>query len=307
MRNKNIVVTGGAGFIGSRIANALSDENNVWAYDNGYLGTPENLRDRVEYIDTDVRGGDIVPEHTDIVFHLAALSSYQMHEDRPREGADVNVTGFINVMEQAVAADVDAVVYATTSSIYGDRTEPTSEDVDVTVKSAYEASKRAREEYAQYYTSHHDISCAGLRLFSVYEGFDGGEEHKGEFGNIISQFADKIARDESPVIYGDGTQTRDFVHVDDVIDAFRLAAEEELSGIYNVGTGESYSFNRVVSEINSRLGTDVSAEYVENPIPEDVYVHDTCADYEKFQEATGWRPVVDFTEGVRDVCSSYEI
>lgn len=306
MRNKNIVVTGGAGFIGSRIANALSDENNVWAYDNGYLGTPENLRNRVEYIDTDVRGGEIVPPYTDIVFHLAALSSYQMHEDDPQEGADVNVGGFINVMEQAVEADVDAVVYATTSSIYGDRTEPTSEDVDVTVKSAYEASKRAREEYAQYYTSHHDIPCAGLRLFSVYEGFDGGEEHKGEFGNIISQFADKIARGESPVIYGDGTQTRDFVYVDDVVDAFRLAAEEELSGIYNVGTGESYSFNRVVSEINDRLGTEVPAEYVDNPIPEDVYVHDTCADYEKFHEATGWRPVIDFTEGVRDVCAGYE-
>ncbi|MBV0923146.1 NAD-dependent epimerase/dehydratase family protein [Halomicroarcula limicola] len=306
MQDKRILVTGGGGFIGSNLANALAAENDVVALDDGYLGTIDNVDDAVEYVEGSVLDDDL-PTDVDVVFHLAALSSYAMHEDDPTTGARVNVEGFVNVVEQARDDGCDTVVYASTSSIYGDRTEPSPEDMDVHVNTGYEASKLARERYAEYFHNHYDVSLAGMRFFSVYQGMeDGAEEHKGEYANLIAQFADDIANGENPVIWGDGTQTRDFTHVDDIVRGLELAADHELNGIYNLGTGEQYSFNHLVDVLNETLGADVDPVYEDNPIPEDVYVHDTCADYSKIHEATGWEPTISFEEGVERVCEQYD-
>ena len=304
MEDKRVLVTGGAGFIGSNIANHLAPDNDVIVVDNCYLGTPENLDNAVEFYDQSVLD-DELPTDVDVVFHLAALSSYAMHEEDPQQGARVNVEGFVNVAEQARKDGCDTVVYATTSSIYGDRTEPSPEEMDVTVNTGYEASKLARERYGEYFSNHYGMSMAGLRFFSVYQGYGGAEEHKGEYANVIAQFADDIANGEAPVLYGDGTQTRDFTHVSDIVSGTVGAAEHELNGIYNVGTGESYSFNTVVEMLNDELGTAVAPEYVENPIPESIYVHDTCADASKLYETIGWEPEIDFEEGIERVCSVY--
>lgn len=149
------------------------------------------------------------------------------------------------------------------------------------------------------------MNIAGMRFFSVYQGYGGTEEHKGEFANIIAQFADGIVHGNSPDIYGDGSQTRDFTYVSDIVSSLELAAENKLTDFYNLGTGECYDFNTVVEYINEELGTDVVLVYVENPIPEDVYVHDTMADMSKFSNATGWKPEISFEEGVHRVCSQY--
>ncbi|HMB49327.1 MAG TPA: NAD-dependent epimerase/dehydratase family protein [Natronoarchaeum rubrum] len=305
MQDKRILVTGGAGFIGSNLANELAAENDVIVVDDGYLGTPENLDDGVEFHEVSVLEEDL-PTDVDVVFHLAALSSYAMHEEDPTTGARVNVEGFVNVVEQAKADGCDTVVYASTSSIYGSRTDPSPEAMDVTVNTGYEASKMARESYAEYFSNHYDLTAAGMRFFSVYQGYGGAEEHKGEYANVIAQFADDIANGEAPALYGDGAQTRDFTHVSDIVRGLVLAAEHRLDGVYNLGTGEAYDFNTVVDLINDELGTDVEPEYVENPIPEDVYVHDTCADPSKMREATGWEPQIDFEEGIRRVCEQYK-
>ena len=304
MENKRVLVTGGAGFIGSNIANHLAADNDVIVVDNCYLGTPENLDAEIEFHDQSVLAEDL-PTDVDVVFHLAALSSYAMHEDDPTQGVRVNVEGFVNIAEQARQDGCDTVVYATTSSIYGSRTEPSPESMDVTVNTGYEASKLARERYGEYFSNHYDMSMAGLRFFSVYQGYGGAEAHKGEYANVIAQFADDIANGESPVLYGDGTQTRDFTHVSDIVAGAVDAADHELDGVYNIGTGESYSFNTVVELLNDELGTTVDPEYIENPIPESVYVHDTCADYSKLHEATGWEPEIGFEQGIKRVCSVY--
>jgi UDP-glucose 4-epimerase len=304
MQDQRVLVTGGAGFIGSNLANRLAEGNDVVVVDDCYLGTPENLDDGVAFHDRSVLDDDL-PTDVDVVFHLAALSSYAMHEEEPRRGARVNVEGFVNVVDQARAEGCDTVVYASTSSIYGSRTEPSPEDMDVAVNTGYEASKLARERYAEYFSNHYGMSLSGLRFFSVYQGYGGAEEHKGEYANVIAQFADDIVNGESPVLYGDGTQTRDFTHVSDIVSGIELAAEHRLDGVYNVGTGERYSFNEVVDLLNAELGTSVEPEYVENPIPESVYVHDTCADYSKLNAATGWEPEIDFEEGIELVCSPY--
>jgi UDP-glucose 4-epimerase len=304
MNDERVLVTGGAGFIGSNLANHLAADNDVIALDNCYLGTPENLTDEVEFVEADVLDDDL-PTDVDVIFHLAARSSYAMHEDDPTYGARVNIEGFVNTVEQARQDGVDTVVYASTSSIYGSQTDPSPEDMPVTVNTGYEASKMGRERYAEYFRNHYDMNMAGLRYFSVYQGYGGAEEHKGEYANVIAQFADDIAAGESPKLYGDGEQTRDFTHVSDIVRGTVLAAEHQLNGVYNVGTGEAYSFNTVVEMINDELGTDVDPEHVENPIPDSVYVHDTCADASKIREATGWEPEIDFEEGIRRVCEQY--
>jgi UDP-glucose 4-epimerase len=304
MQDQRVLVTGGAGFIGSNLANHLAPDNDVIALDDCYLGTPENLSDDVEFVEASVLNDDL-PTDVDVVFHMAALSSYAMHEEHPQKGAQVNVEGFVNTVEQARDDGCETIVYASTSSIYGSRTEPSPEDMDVTVNTGYEASKMARERYAEYFSNHYDVTCAGMRFFSVYQGYDGAEEHKGEYANVIAQFAEDVANGESPVLYGDGTQTRDFTHVSDIVRGLELAAEERLDGVYNLGTGDSYDFETVVEMINDELGTAVEPEYVENPIPESVYVHDTCADPSKMRQATGWEPGIGFEEGIARVCRPY--
>lgn len=304
MEGQRVLVTGGAGFIGSNLTNSLAESNEVTVVDDCSLGTGANLVDDVEFSQRSVLE-DNLPTDVDCVFHLAARSSYAMHEENPMEGARVNVEGFVNVVEQARQDDCTTVVYASTSSIYGSQTDPSPEDMPVSVNTGYEASKLSRERYAEYFANHYGMSLAGMRYFSVYQGYGGAEEHKGEYANVIAQFADDIANGEPPVLYGDGTQTRDFTHVEDVVRATRLAAEHELDGVYNVGTGESYSFNTLVDMLNEELETDIEPEYVENPIPESVYVHDTCADASKLRESTGWEPEISFEEGLERVCAQY--
>ncbi|MEF8821181.1 MAG: NAD-dependent epimerase/dehydratase family protein [Halovenus sp.] len=305
MRNKRILVTGGTGFIGSNVANHLAEHNDVIAVDDCSLGTPENLSPDVDFRNRSVAEDDL-PTDVDVVFHFAALSSYAMHEEDPTEGVRVNVEGFVNTVEQARQDGCETVVYASTSSIYGSRTEPSPEEMAVTANTGYEASKLARERYAEYFANHYGMQLAGMRFFSVYQGYKGAEAHKGTYANVIAQFADDVANGDRPVLYGDGTQTRDFTHVDDVVRGVTLAAEHELQGIYNLGTGESYSFNELVELLNDELGTEIEPEYVENPIPNDVYVHDTCADNRKLREATSWEPEIDLREGIRRVCKQYQ-
>jgi len=273
--------------------------------DDEHLGTPANLDEAVEYRRASVLDEDL-PTDVDVLYHLAALSSYAMHEADPTTGARVNVEGFINAVEQARQDGCETVVYASTSSIYGSRTDPSPEDMPVAVDTGYEASKLARERYGEYFSNHHGMSMAGLRFFSVYQGYGGAEAHKGEYANVIAQFADDVANGRNPELYGDGEQTRDFTHVDDIVRGLRLAADHELDGIYNLGTGVSYSFNTVVDLINDELDSDVEPAYVENPIPESVYVHDTCADPSKMRAATGWEPEIGFREGIRRVCAQYD-
>jgi len=305
MRDKRVLVTGGAGFIGSNLANHLAADNEVIALDDCYLGTPDNLDETVEFVEGSVLDEDL-PTDVDAVFHIAALSSYAMHEEDPTRGARVNVEGFVNTVDQARQDGCDTIVYASTSSIYGDRTEPSPEDMPVEVNTGYEASKLAREKYAEYFGNHYDMSLAGMRFFSVYQGMEeGAEGHKGEYANLIAQFADDIANGRNPEIWGDGSQTRDFTHVEDIVRGLELAADHRLEGIYNLGTGQQYSFDHLVETLNEELGTDVEPVYADNPIPEEIYVHDTMADASKMREATGWEPEISFEEGIQRVCSQY--
>ncbi|MFB6309548.1 MAG: NAD-dependent epimerase/dehydratase family protein [Salinirussus sp.] len=304
MDGASVLVTGGAGFIGSNLANRLAADNDVIALDDCYLGTPDNLDEGVEFVEASVLDDDL-PTDVDVVFHLAALSSYAMHEDDPVRGARVNVEGFVNVVDQARQDGCEHVVYASTSSIYGSRTDPSPEDLPVEANTGYEASKLARERYAEYFHNHYGLTTCGLRFFSVYQGYGGAESHKGEYANLIAQFADDIAHGRQPELWGDGTQTRDFTHVSDVVRAVELAVDHQCQGIFNVGTGEQHSFNELVERLNDLLGKDIEPTYAEGAVPDHVYVHDTLADASKLRAATGWEPEISFETGLERVCEQY--
>jgi UDP-glucose 4-epimerase len=265
----------------------------------------------------------------DYIFHQAALSSSPMFLDDPRTGIDTNVMGFMNVMESAKRNKVKKVIYASSSSIYNGLPRPYKESVNVTPKTFYESSFYCREVIAQTYNLEYGIESIGLRYFSVYGP---NERHKGRFANNISQFIwDMAEKQKSPIIYGDGTQTRDFTFVDDVVRANILAMGKQNNrlagegsdndndnakehwrknildsgfGVYNIGTGIQTSFNSVVEIINNLLGTDIRPTYTKNPINN--YVQHTLADISLARLELGYEPKWrNVEEGIKQLLSQY--
>lgn len=307
MENARVLVTGGAGFIGSALANRLAPRNDVLAVDDLSLGTTENLSQDVQFLKASVLDEELESQirdrlgGVDALFVFAALSSRDMHDREPERGARVNVEGFVRSVEAARNLGCETVVYASTSSVYGTRREPSAESLRVEPRTPYEASKLARERYAAVLED--ELSIAGLRYFSVYQGFGGNESHKGDYANTVSQFADAIARGESPVVFGDGSQTRDFLHVEDAVRATEQIADAGRSGVYNVGTGKSHSFNEMIELLNDALERNIEPEYVE--MPYDDYVYHTLAETSKIEEAIDWEPTIDFESGIERVCEPY--
>ncbi len=304
------LVTGGAGFIGSNIVERLVENDvEVVVLDDLYLGTEDNLsevRDEIEFIEGSVLEVEKVKEAVqgvDVVFHQAARSSSPMHKEDPAEGARVNVEGFVNVAEASIEEEVEKIVYASTSSMYGSVAPPHREDMSVEPVNLYTASKLSREMYARCYSYSDRIETTGLRYFSVFGPHEKGKE---KYANVVTQFLWKMMDDERPVIWGDGTQERDFVFVEDVVDANIKASEtrEELDGeVFNIGRGNPVTFNEVVEKLNDALGKSIDAEKVENPL--DNYVHEHKADNSKAREVLGWTPSYSFEEGLEKTVEFY--
>jgi UDP-glucose 4-epimerase len=304
------LVTGGAGFIGSNIVEELVDRGvEVVVLDDLYLGTEDNLsevRDEIKFVEgsvTDMEKVEEAIQGCDTVFHQAARSSSPMHMEDPQDGAEVNIIGFINTMEAAEEEGVEKVVYASTSSMYGSVEPPHSEDMGEVPTNLYTASKMSRERYAQVYSYNNRVQTTGLRYFSVYGPHEKG---KGKYANVVTQFLWKMMDGESPVIWGDGEQSRDLTFVKDIVKANILAAErdEKLDGnYYNIGTGRDITFNQVVEKLNDALDKDIEPEHVENP--RDKYVQTTKADYSRAKRDLGYEPDYSFEEGLRESVEFY--
>ena len=280
-----VLVTGGAGFIGSNLANSLvneveedktsnrtnknpsvetneshpRDESDVRgctviALDDLSLGTPSNLSKKVRFVNGSVMNYDLVLELTkdcDYIFHQAALSSSPMFVDDPRLGMDVNIMGFMNIMEAAKRNNVKKVIYASSSSLYNGLPTPYRESDNIRPKTFYESSFYCRETIAQTYRLEYGLDSIGLRYFSVYGP---NEKHKGRFANNISQFIwDMAEKRKSPVIYGDGSQSRDFTFVEDVVQANILAMRKKPNDSSKFkGQVDNKSINNDVRNIDSK-------------------------------------------------------
>ncbi len=297
------LVTGGAGFIGSHIAVRLVKEGHrVKVLDNLVAGKKENLSevwDDIEFIEGDIRDLDLlmkVMKGVDFVLHQAALRSVPKSVENPLEYDEVNVHGTLNVFVSARDNGVKRVVYASSSSVYGDQPVlPEREDMLPLLVSPYAASKLANEYYARCFYHNYGLETVGLRYFNV---FGPRQSLDNQYAVVIPKFITCILNDEPPPIHGDGTQTRDFTYIDNVVDGNLLACEKEGIGgeVFNLACGQSCSVLDLVKYINEIVGKDVKPVFTP-PRPGDV--KHTLADTTKLETRMGFRCKVDLMEGLR--------
>jgi UDP-glucose 4-epimerase len=290
------IVTGGAGFIGSHLAEELIKKGfDVTIIDDLSLGVKENIPKEAVFIKGSSSKVSEISSSIDGIFHLGMPSSSPMYKEDPYlVGKTINEA--IAIFEYA-RKNQCKVVYASTSSIYNRNPIPYKEDMPVYVTDYYTECRYAIERLARLYYDLYNVKSIGLRLFSVYGP---REEHKGKYANIISQFLWSIMKNERPIIYGDGNQTRDFIYVSDVVNAFILAMFSDIDcDIFNVGTGKNYSFNEVINLLNKCLGKDIKPIYKPNPIKN--YVYHTLADTTKAEKILGFKAKISLEEGIRNI------
>lgn len=290
------LVTGGAGFIGSNLVEALVDSCEVTVLDSFHTGSVKNLEGIAKDIKV-IRGScnDCLTFglQPDVIYHLGIPSSSPMYKKNPMLVGEA-VNGTVAIMELARQSGCKKVVLASSSSLYNGVTPPHREDAVIKVTDYYTEARLAIERIAELYYRLHDIDYAAMRFFSVYGPH---EEAKGQYANMITQFLWGMRDSKAPVIFGDGTQTRDFTYVRDIVDALIMASKKG-TGVFNVGTGKAYSFNYVVDLLNKKLGKELKSEYKENPIKN--YVAHTLADTSRI-EGLGFKPRYSLEEGLNEI------
>ena len=285
---KTYLVTGGCGFIGSNLVKKLIEGSKVIVVDNLSTGVRENLpkSNRIDFMPGN--SGDYITEGLSGIFHLGMPSSTELYREDPRLMAEVVDDG-VNLCKLAVQNKCK-LVFASTSSIYNGNKLPYREDMEVKVKDFYTEARYYLERSVSLYNALYGLDYAGVRFFSVYGGKN--ELSKGKFANLVTQFLIEMSQGKSPVIYGDGEQTRDFVYVDDIVDFLINRMNSKEKGIFNAGVGVGHSLNDVVSEINDLLGIKIKPIYKPTPLVN--YVQDTLAD----KKTLKIKPKVGFSEGI---------
>ncbi len=302
MKDKRVIVTGGAGFIGANLVEKLVTDNEVLVIDNLHTGTNENLREfeseNLKVLNSDVKDINKVDFDADVIFHLGFYSASPMYRDNPLLTSEV-LAGMINVLEFAKERS-SHVVFSSTSSIYNGVTPPHKEDIIPGVTDFYTEGRIASERASELYNKLFDVNVSAMRFFSVY-GYH--EKAKGGFANLASQFLWDMKNGKAPVIYGNGEQRRDFVFATDVVDCLVRASEHKGFDVFNVGSGKNYSLNQLVEKLNSLLGTKIEPEYIEMPVKN--YVMETLADTSKAEKLLGFKAKIDLDSGLKLINNYY--
>jgi len=299
----NYLVTGGAGFIGSNIAEELIRRGEkVRILDNFSTGQRHNIEpffDSVELIEGDVRSYHIVREAAegmDFILHEAALPSVPRSIRDPITSNEVNVTGTLNILHAARDAKVRRVVFASSSSIYGETPElPKHEAMMLAPLSPYAVSKLAAEKYCSVFTKVYGLETVALRYFNV---FGPRQDPSSQYSAVIPKFITTILQNRRPLIYGDGEQSRDFTYVSNVVHGNILAATaSNVTGIaVNCACHGQITLNYLVKKINNVLGKNISPEYTD---PKTGDIKHSFASIEAAEKSLGYKPLVDFDEGLR--------
>lgn len=304
------MVTGGAGFIGSNIVDALvARDDEVVVLDNLATGKIENLapsRDKIEFIEGDIRDIDTVRKAVrgvDFVTHQAALGSVPRSIADPRTSNDVNITGTLNVLIAAKDAGVRRVVFASSSSVYGDTVElPKHEGIKPNPKSPYALTKLAGEEYCRIFHQVYGLETIALRYFNV---FGPRQDPNSQYAAVIPLFISSALRNASPTIFGDGTQSRDFTYVANVVHGNLLAfeADSKAAGrVCNLALGGQVTLLDLYNAIKKLTGSSADPTFAPTR-PGDV--KHSCAAIGFAQDLLNFAPVVSFDEGLEKTIRSY--
>lgn len=305
----NYLVTGGAGFIGSHLAAELVRRGHrVRVLDNFSTGRRENLAEvahRIELVEGDLRKPADCRRACagmEVVFHQGAIPSVPKSVENPVASHEANIDGTFHLLEAARAAGCRRVVYAASSSAYGDvPTLPKREDQRPLPLSPYGVQKLAGELYLRAYFECFGLETISLRYFNV---FGPRQDPQSQYAAAIPAFVTAILAGRPPTIYGDGEQTRDFTYIDNVVHANCLAADAPRTAgqVVNVACGESISLNRIVARINEHLGTNIRPIYAPMRAGD---VRHSLADIGLAREVIGYRPQVSFDEGLRRAIDWY--
>ncbi len=305
---KNLyLVTGGAGFIGSNIVKEILNRGQkVRVLDNFSTGKRENIHQFMtnpdfELIEGDIRSFHIVRDavkDVDFILHQGALPSVPRSINDPITSNDVNILGTLNVLEAAREFNVKRVVYASSSSVYGNNpTLPKEESMKIAPLSPYALTKYAGERYCQIYTQIYGVETVCLRYFNV---FGPNQDPNSQYSAVIPKFINIMRSGKQPIIYGDGEQSRDFTYVANNVQANLLActAENAAGNVYNIACNERYTLNDLVDLINKYLGTDIKPVYQDDRLGD---VKHSLASIEKAKKDLGFNVIRTFEEGLAEL------
>jgi UDP-glucose 4-epimerase len=284
------IVTGGAGFIGSHIVEAIAGSHEVVVIDNFSSGKPENLdlvSDNIHVIHGSIIDLPLLKDafkEADGIFHQAAIASVARSVDDPLVTNETNLTGTLNVLLAAQVCGVRKVVFASSSAVYGDEpTLPKREDMPPAPLSPYAVSKLACEYYCSVFSELFGVKTVSLRYFNV---FGPRQDPGGEYAAVIPKFITRLLNDKAPLIFGDGRQTRDFVYVKDVVQANILAMQSSATGTFNIGSGESTDLTTLAKSIAGIMKVNLLPKY-EKPRSGDI--RDSVSDITAAGKAFGYK------------------
>lgn len=319
LTEKKLLVTGGAGFIGSNLIERLLDQKNqIICLDNFSTGKRKNIEPFLSHpsftlIEGDIRDVEVcmnAASGIDIIFHQAALGSVPRSIKDPKTTNDVNIGGFVNMLVAAKENQVKRFIYAASSSTYGDHpTLPKIEDRIGKPLSPYAITKYVNELYAEIFSKLYDIETIGLRYFNV---FGRRQDPDGAYAAVIPKFIKSLIRHEAPVIYGDGLQSRDFTYVENVIMANELAAltqnPEALNTVYNVAFGQATTVTELIALLKqnlSKFDPDIAKVDVINGDKRTGDILHSLASIEKGKKLLGYNPQYDIAGGLSEAIEWY--
>jgi len=295
----NVMLIGGAGFIGSHIIEQLEDVNRIVVYDNFCRGSMDNISKECEVMHSDILHTDVLNDamkDMDVVIHLAALWLLHCHE-YPESAFDVNIRGTFNVLNACVKNDVKKLIYSSSASVYGDAlNEPMNENHPYNNETFYGASKIAGEHMLKAFHYKYGLNYTGLRYFNVYGP---RQDYKGAYVAVMMKVIDNILKGISPVVYGDGNQAYDFIHVCDIARANICAIENDNNNFYNVCTGKKTSIKKLTEIILKIMDSDLSIEYKD--VDGETFVTNRVGDSSKAKNELGFEYSIDIKEGMKDL------
>lgn len=295
------LVTGGAGFIGSHIVDALvARGDKVFVLDNFSTGSRDNIPHGVSIIESDIRDKDILKHamrDIDAVFHLAAAISVPESISKPHLYEDINVNGTLNIIHAARKSGVRRIVFSSSAAVYGDTEElPVKENTPLAPQSPYAVNKYAGECYLNIFQNE-KFSCVSLRYFNV---FGPRQKFDSPYAAVIPIFMSRILNNKPLTVFGDGSFTRDFIYVDDIV-AANIHALTCSPGVYNIGTGKSLSIGETAAKIAELTTPSAVIEYTD---ARDGDIAHSYADISRIC-ATGWKPEVSFDTALKKTWEFY--